>query len=79
MNKEDARLHKVVSALHLSGTFLYFLLQFGQHAVRLQIVAEDFCSAYFVKKYFRLWQDYVTEQQIMLWEKERMAEEHDQW
>ena len=43
------------------------------------IVAEDFCCAYFVKKYFRLWQDYVTEQQIMLWEKERMAEEHDQW
>lgn len=58
---------------------MVFLLQFGQHAVRLQMVAEDYCCSYFVKKYFRLWQDYVTEQQTMLWEKERIAEEHDQW
>lgn len=53
--------------------------KYGQHAVRLQAVAEDYCSSYLVKKYFRYWQDYVTEQQIMLWEKERMAEEHDEW
>ena len=55
------------------------MLQFGQHAVRLQLVAEDYCSLYLVKKYFRLWQDYVTEQQILLWEKERAAEEHNEW
>lgn len=53
--------------------------KFGQHAVRLQLVAEDYCSSYLVKKYFRLWQDYVTEQQILLWEKERAAEEHNEW
>lgn len=55
------------------------MLQFGQHAVRLQLVAEDYCSSYLVKKYFRLWQDYVTEQQILLWEKERAAEERNEW
>jgi len=43
------------------------------------MVAEDYCSTYLVKKYFRHWQDYVTEQQIMLWEKERIAEEHNEW
>lgn len=43
------------------------------------MVAEDYCSSYLVKKYFRYWQDYVTEQQIMLWEKERVAEEHNEW
>jgi len=53
--------------------------KYGQHAVRLQMVAEDYCSSYLVKKYFRYWQDYVTEQQIMLWEKERIAEEHNEW
>lgn len=58
---------------------LLCMLQFGQHAVRLQLVAEDYCSSYLVKKYFRLWQDYVTEQQILLWEKERAAEEHNEW
>lgn len=43
------------------------------------MVAEDYCSSYLRKKYFRYWQDYVTEQQIMLWEKERVAEEHNEW
>lgn len=53
--------------------------KFGQHAVRLHLVAEDYCSSYLVKKYFRYWQDYVTEQQILLWEKEKVAEEHNEW
>jgi len=53
--------------------------KYGQHAIRLQMVAEDYCSSHLVKKYFRYWQDYVTEQQIMLWEKERQAEEHNEW
>lgn len=53
--------------------------KYGQHAVRLQMVAEDYCSSYLLKKYFRYWQDYVTEQQITLWEKERIAEEHNEW
>jgi len=53
--------------------------KYGQHAVRLQMVAEDYCSSYLVKKYFRYWQDYVTEQQIMFWEKERRADEHNEW
>jgi len=43
------------------------------------MVAEDYCSSHLVKKYFRYWQDYVTEQQIMLWEEERQAEEHNEW
>lgn len=53
--------------------------KYGQHAVRLQLVAEDYCSSLLVKKYFKYWQDYVTEQQIMLWDKERQAEEHNEW
>jgi len=43
------------------------------------MVAEEYCSSHLVKKYFRYWQDYVTEQQIMLWEEERQAEEHNEW
>ncbi|XP_048588264.1 coiled-coil domain-containing protein 191 isoform X2 [Nematostella vectensis] len=51
--------------------------KYGQHMVRLEVVAEDYCSAARLRKYFRLWQCWVTDEQILYWEKERRAHEHD--
>lgn len=59
--------------------FKLLFLQYGQHMVRLEMVAEDYCAAILVKKYFNKWQDYITTEQILYWEKERKADEHSDW
>lgn len=56
-----------------------FCSQYGQHMVRLEAVAEDYCASYLSKRYFHIWQDYVTNEQIALWQKEQQADEHNQW
>lgn len=47
--------------------------------VRLDMVAEDYNAANLIKNYFSKWQDYITTEQILYWEKERRADDHNQW
>ncbi|KAK3711749.1 hypothetical protein QZH41_020139, partial [Actinostola sp. cb2023] len=57
--------------------------KYGQHMTRLEMVADDYaddyCAAILIKKYYHKWQDYITDEQILYWEKERQADEHNQW
>lgn len=40
-------------------------------------VALEFSRRYIVKKYVRIWQDFVIEERLLYWDKENRADEHN--
>jgi DNA-directed RNA polymerase subunit N (RpoN/RPB10) len=40
-------------------------------------VALEFSRRYIVKKYIKIWQDFVIEERLLYWNKENMADEHN--
>ena len=40
-------------------------------------VALEFARRYIVKKYMKIWQDFVIEERLLYWDKENRADEHN--
>ena len=38
----------------------------------------EFSKGYLVRKYLKIWQDYVTEERLLYWDKENRADEHNE-
>ncbi len=41
-------------------------------------VALEFSRRYIVKKYIKIWQDFVIEERLLYWDKENRADEHNE-
>ena len=45
---------------------------------KLEVVARRYFESHLVRKYFKAWQDFVTDEEILMWSKEQKADEHNE-
>ena len=67
----------IVGVASYNENSVFHSLQYRSHLHHMDSLARAHCRKYIMKRYLKVWQEFVTTEQMLMWEKERMAEEHN--